>query len=176
MLVSVAIWLADPAHWQGPDGIPIRTFEHLWISAVSVLVAVAIAMPIGLVIGHSGRGSLLAISMANIGRAVPSYALMVMILPISLSVSPRLGLDVIPTFVAMTVLALPPVLVNTWAGLRQVDRDLVEAARGMGLRERQILRRGQDLDGAGLLAAGPAVRRDVAGRGRRPPRPASRRR
>lgn len=140
MLLSVATWLADPAHWQGPDGIPIRTFEHLWISAASVLVAIAIAMPIGLAIGHSGRGSLLAISMANIGRAVPSYALMVMVLPISLSMSPRLGLDVIPTFVAMTVLALPPVLVNTWAGLRQVDRDLVEAARGMGMRERQILR------------------------------------
>ena len=77
--------------------------------------------------------------MANIGRALPSYALVVMILPISLTLSPEYGLDPIPTFVAMTLLAIPAILIGAYAGLRAVDRDLLEAGRGMGLRERQIL-------------------------------------
>ena len=78
--------------------------------------------------------------LANVGRAVPSYTVMTMILPISLAISPQYGLAVIPTFLAMTLLAIPPILVNTYAALREVDRDLIEAARGMGMRERQVLR------------------------------------
>ncbi|MGZ8528763.1 MAG: ABC transporter permease, partial [Candidatus Limnocylindrales bacterium] len=83
----------------------------------------------------------------NIGRAVPSYAVMVMVLPISLALapvlgySPTIGLNLIPVFTAMTLLAIPPILVNAYAGLRAVDRDLLEAARAMGMRERQILTR-----------------------------------
>jgi len=141
ILAATLSWLADPAHWQGPDGIPIRFLEHASISVIAVVVAGAIALPIGLWTGHTGRGSLLAVNAANIGRAVPSYAVLVMVLPISLQLSPSYGLDVIPTFVAMTLLAIPPILVNTDAGLREVDRDLVEAARGMGMSERQVLAR-----------------------------------
>jgi osmoprotectant transport system permease protein len=107
--------------------------------AVSILAATLIALPVGLWIGHTGRGATLAINLANIGRAVPSYAVIVIILPISLQFSTQYGLNIIPTFLAMVVLAIPPILVNAYAGLREVDRDLVEAARGMGLRERQIL-------------------------------------
>ncbi len=141
ILAATASWLADPAHWQGPDGITVRFLEHASISVVAVVVAGAIALPVGLWTGHTGRGSLLAVNTANIGRAVPSYAVLVMILPISLQLSPSYGLDVIPTFVAMTLLAIPPILVNTDAGLREVDRDLVEAARGVGMSERQVLAR-----------------------------------
>jgi len=141
ILAATLAWLADPAHWQGPDGIPIRFVEHGSISVIAVVVAGAVALPIGLWTGHTGRGSLLAVNAANIGRAVPSYAVLVMVLPISLQLSPSYGLDVIPTFVAMTLLAIPPILVNTDAGLREVDRDLVEAARGMGMSERQVLGR-----------------------------------
>jgi osmoprotectant transport system permease protein len=147
-LVSEAIaWLADPAHWQGTDGIPIRLWEHLWISAASVLTAAAVALPVGAFIGHTGRGASLAINLANVGRAIPSYAILVIVLPISLRLAPALGYDPslglseIPTFTAMTALAVPPILVGTYAGLREVDRDLVEAARGMGMSERQILLR-----------------------------------
>ena len=132
-------WLTDPATWQGQTGIPWRMVEHLAISAVSVVAATLIALPIGLWIGHTGRYANAAINLANIGRAVPSYAVIVIILPISLALVPQLGLNVIPTFLAMVLLAIPPILVNAYAGLREVDRDLVEAARGMGLQERQIL-------------------------------------
>ena len=133
-------WLTTAASWQGETGIPFRLLEHLAICAVSIAAATAIALPIGLYIGHTGRGATLAINIANIGRAVPSYAVIVIILPISLQLSPEYGLDLIPTFIAMVLLAIPPILVNAYAGLREVDRDLVEAARGMGMRERQLLR------------------------------------
>jgi osmoprotectant transport system permease protein len=139
--VSVLAWLADPAHWSGADGIPTRLAEHVSISAAAVALGVAVALPLGLAIGHTGRGALLALNLANVGRAVPSYAVLVMILPISLRVDPDVGLDVIPTFGAMTLLAIPPILVNAYAGIRAVDREIVEAARGMGMREREILGR-----------------------------------
>ena len=132
-------WFTNAATWTGQTGIPWRLLEHLAIATVSVVAATLIALPIGLWIGHTGRGANLAINLANIGRAVPSYAVIVIILPISLALSPSLGLNVIPTFLAMVLLAIPPILVNAYAGLREVDRDLVEAARGMGLREREIL-------------------------------------
>jgi len=141
LLAATFAWLADPAHWQGPDGIPTRLEEHLAICAVSLLVAAALALPIGAFIGHTGRGALVAVNAANVGRAIPSYAVLVMVLPISLRLNPEYGLDIIPTFTAMTLLAIPPILVNTYAGLREVDPDLVEAARGMGMRERQVLLR-----------------------------------
>jgi len=146
-LTATIAWLLDPAHWSGTDGIPIRLWEHIWISAASVLTAAAIALPIGAFIGHTGRAASLAINLANIGRAVPSYAILVIVLPISLRLAPQLGYDPdlglseIPTFTAMTMLAIPPILVGTYAGLREVDRDLVETARGMGMRERQVLGR-----------------------------------
>jgi osmoprotectant transport system permease protein len=142
ILLDGLAWLVAPEHWTGADGIPTRLIEHLTISGVSLLVAVLIALPLGLFIGHTGRGALLAVNVANIGRAVPSYAVLVMILPISLRFFPQSGgLDFIPTFGAMTLLAIPPIVINAYAGLREVDRELVEAARGMGMRERQILRR-----------------------------------
>jgi osmoprotectant transport system permease protein len=123
----------------------MRLWEHLWISAASVLTAAAVALPVGAFIGHTGRGASLAINLANVGRAIPSYAILVIVLPISLRLAPvlgydpSLGLSEIPTFTAMTALAIPPILVGTYAGLREVDRDLTEAARGMGMSERQIL-------------------------------------
>ena len=139
-LLTAVGWLTDPANWTGADGIPARLVEHISISAAAVVIACLIAIPIGLWIGHTGRKAFIAINLANVGRAVPSYAVMAMILPISLSFSPEYGLAIIPTFLAMTLLAIPPVLVNTYAALREVDRDLIEAARGMGMREGEVLR------------------------------------
>lgn len=136
----------DPANWVGPDGIPTRLVEHLALSLAAVLTATAIGLPIGLYIGHTGRWANLAINTSNIGRAVPSFALMVALLPLALDLAPvigyppALGLSFIPIFLAMTLLAIPPILVNAYAGLRAVDRDLLEAGRGQGMRERQILR------------------------------------
>ncbi len=136
----------DPANWEGARGIPARLLEHVFISAVAIVAATIIALPIGLYIGHTGRGANLAINLANIGRAVPSYAVLVMVLPLALALapvlgySPTLGLNFIPIFISMILLAIPPILVSAYAGLRSVDRDLIEAGRGMGLREGQILR------------------------------------
>lgn len=140
-ILATIAWLADPAHWQGPDGIPLRFAQHLVICLAALVVASAIALPIGLWTGHTGRGGRFAVNAANIGRAVPSYAVLVMVLPISLQLSPEYGLDVIPTFVAMTLLAVPAILVNAYAGVREVDTDLVEAGRGVGMREREVLAR-----------------------------------
>jgi osmoprotectant transport system permease protein len=142
---GVIAFLTDPANWQGTTGIPNRLLEHLVISGLSIAVASLIAIPLGLYIGHTDRGSGLAINLANIGRAIPSYAMMVIPLPLTLSLAPVLGYDpgfgltFLPIFLAMTFLAIPPLLVSTYAGLRSVDRELIEAGRGMGLRERQIL-------------------------------------
>ena len=132
-------WFVDPVNWSGTSGIPNRLFEHMELSGAAIVAAALIGLPIGLYIGHTGRFANVVINLANIGRAVPSYAVIVIILPISLQISPEYGLNVIPTFLAMTLLAIPPILVTTYAGIREVDRDLVEAARGMGLREGQIL-------------------------------------
>lgn len=144
---ALIAFATDPANWDGPRGIPIRLWEHLLLSVFAVAVATAIALPAGLYIGHTNRFAMLGINLANVGRAIPSYAVMVMILPVALAwaptlgYDPRLGLSFIPIFLAMVLLAIPPILVAAFSGLREVDRDLVESARGMGMRERQILGR-----------------------------------
>ena len=139
-------WLLDPTHWAGPTGVPIRLVEHLQISFLAVAGATAIGLPVGLFIGHTGRFANLAINLANVGRAVPSYALMVGLLPLALALAPTIGYDpalgltFLPIFLAMTLLAVPPILVGAYAGLRAVERELIEAGRGMGMSEGEILR------------------------------------
>ncbi len=138
-------FLTDPANWQDETGIPNRVIEHILIALLAVLTASGIALPLGFYIGHTGRLQLLGINIANIGRAIPSYAVMVMLLPVMLALAPvlgydpRLGLRFFPIFLAMVLLAIPPILVATYAGLQEVDRDLTESSRGMGLTDRQIL-------------------------------------
>ena len=133
-------WLVDPAHWTGPGAIPIRLAEHVAVSLVSIGVAIAIALPIGLWIGHTRRGVRLAINLANVGRAIPSLAAIGIVVPLTAMLDPDAGFKVYPTLIAMVVLAVPPILVNTYAGIAGVDADLVEAARAMGLREGELLR------------------------------------
>ncbi len=139
LLGDVARWFADPANWQGPHGIPVRVLEHIELSGLAVAVAVAIAMPVALYLGHVGRGGFIAINVANIGRALPSLALLAFGLIVAISVG--LGLGFWPTMFALVPLAIPPIVTNTFVAVRQVDRDVVDAARGMGLAERQILAR-----------------------------------
>jgi osmoprotectant transport system permease protein len=135
LLGSALAWLTDPVNWAGPGGIPNRTFEHVWLSALSVLAAIALAVPVGLAIGHTGRGAFITVSVANLGRSIPSYALLL----IFFTIVNRVGFAAaIP---ALVLLAIPPILVNTYVALREVDRDTVEAGRAMGLRELQLLTR-----------------------------------
>ncbi|HEY6608380.1 MAG TPA: ABC transporter permease [Candidatus Limnocylindria bacterium] len=136
-LGEVAAWLTDPSTWAGNDGLGQSLFEHVWISAVSLALAIGIGLPLGLRIGHTGRGAGAVVAIANIGRAVPSLGLLglafLALLPFGL------GLGAIPAILALTALGIPPIVTNTYVGVRGVDPDLVEAARGMGLRERQVL-------------------------------------
>ncbi len=152
LLADVGGWLADPAHWQGSDGIPNRLAEHVWLSAASLFVAVLIALPIGLWLGHSGRGQTLVINLANVGRALPSLALLALALPLAFALG--LGLGFWPTMLAMIPLGIPPILTNTYVGIRAVDPDLIEVAHGMGMRDRQVLRSIELPLAAGLIIAG----------------------
>ncbi|MFC3690205.1 ABC transporter permease [Aquipuribacter hungaricus] len=134
---GAAAWLADPARWSGEAGIPARLWEHVWVSGVSVLVAAAVALPVALVLGHLGRGGALASAVANLGRAVPTLAVLVILV---LSPAPFGIANVVTcTVVALVLFAIPPILTNAYAGIRAVDADLVEAARGMGLTGPQVL-------------------------------------
>ncbi len=136
-LGEVISWFGDPGTWTGRDGIPARLWEHLWISGVALSFSIGIGLPLGLAIGHTGRGARGVVAVANVGRAVPSLGLMglafVLLLPIGLGVGP------LPAILALIALAIPPILVNTYVGIREVDPDLVEAARGMGMSERAVL-------------------------------------
>jgi osmoprotectant transport system permease protein len=138
---AVATWFADPAHWTGQNGVPYRLFQHVGISLVSVLIAMAIALPLGLYIGHTRRGQALAVNLANVGRAIPSLAAIAIVVPFTQMLDPNLGFNLYPTVIAMIVLAIPPILVNAYAGVSSVDPDLVESARAMGMTERQVLTR-----------------------------------
>ena len=134
-------WLSDPANWTGPNGIPTRVGEHTAICLAAMAIALAISLPAGLYTGHTRRWAGLAAGLAVIGRALPSLALIGLVLPITQALDPDRGFSLYPTLIAMVVLAIPPILVNADAGLRAVDADVVEAARGMGHGEAGLLRR-----------------------------------
>jgi len=134
-------WLTDPLSWIGPNGIPTRMAEHIVICGLSMVIALIIAMPAGLYIGHTGRFARLAVNLANLWRALPSLAVIAIVLPLTARIDPQLGFKVIPTVVAMIVLAVPPILVNTYSGLQGVDSDVREAGRGQGMSEWQLLSR-----------------------------------
>jgi len=141
LISAVATWFADPAHWTGLNGVPYRLFQHVGISIGSVLIAAIIALPLGLFVGHTRRGQALVVNLANVGRAVPSLAAIAIVVPFTQMIDPSLGFNLYPTVIAMIVLAVPPILVNAYAGVSGVDADLVESARGMGMTERQVLAR-----------------------------------
>jgi osmoprotectant transport system permease protein len=132
---DVAAWLTDPDHWHGSAGIPARTWEHLVLSGASLAVVCVLALPLALWLGHIGKGGALAINVTNVGRAVPVFAVLVL-----LAIGP-LGLGATATIVALILFGIPPVLTNAYVGMREVDRDTVEAARGMGMTGWQTLRR-----------------------------------
>ena len=141
LITATAAWLADGAHWTGSQGIPNRLLEHLLLSGLSLGLAMLVAIPIGIWIGHTGRFASFAVNLANLARALPSLALIGIVLPITAALDPQLGFKVYPALIAMVVLAIPPILVNTQAGIAGVDRDLVEAGRAMGMTEAGLIRR-----------------------------------
>jgi len=137
LLADVLAWFIDPDNWQGSAGIPNRSLEHIRLSALATVVAAALAVPSGVLLGHSGRGGLIAVSVVNIGRAIPSFAIIALALPFSIRAG--LGIGFWPTFLALVLLALPPIFTNSYTAVRSVAGEVVEAARGMGMREREVL-------------------------------------
>jgi osmoprotectant transport system permease protein len=137
LLADVLAWFTDSANWQGSAGIPNRTLEHMRLSALATAVAAAVAVPSGVLLGHSGRGGVIAVSVVNIGRAIPSFAVIALALPFSIRAG--LGIGFWPTFLALILLALPPIFTNSFTAVRSVAAEVVEAARGMGMREREVL-------------------------------------
>lgn len=137
ILADALAWLTAPEQWSGPNGIPARTLEHLQLSVSAIVVAVLIAVPPALYLAHRRRAEFLASAVVNIGRAVPSFGIVVLaaLLFLTWGVPIRFW----STVVALIALALPPVFTNTYSAIRNVDAATVEAARGMGLTERQVL-------------------------------------
>jgi osmoprotectant transport system permease protein len=129
---EVLAWLTDPAQWSGPDGIPVRTLQHLWYSLLATAIAAAIALPVGVYIGHTGRGALFAVNLTNLGRAIPSLGIIILMFTI-------FGFGIVPVLVTLFALAIPPIVTNSYIGVRSVDPDVRQAAEGMGMRGRQVL-------------------------------------
>jgi osmoprotectant transport system permease protein len=130
-------WLADGENWRGTDGVANRLVEHVLLSGAAVAIAVVLALPLAVWLGHIGRGGFLAINVTNIGRAVPTFAVLTLL---ALAPSP-FGLNTTSTLTALVLFALPPILTNTYVGMREVDPGAVDAARGMGMSGWEVVRR-----------------------------------
>jgi osmoprotectant transport system permease protein len=135
---DVVDWFTTAEHWRGDFGVPHRLTEHTLMSLAAVAAALVIGLPVGIWLGHRGKGGAVAINLANVGRAIPSLAILAIVQQaIGLSGWPGFGAR--PAFVALVALAVPPLVTNAYVGMRGVDRDVVEAARGMGMTGGELL-------------------------------------
>ncbi len=140
MIGQIWSWLTAPEQWAGARGIPTRLLEHLGFSALSLALAASLAIPLGLWVGHTGRGRAL-VTIANAARAIPSLGLL---FAVSMLVGPRISTNlafVIPSVTVLVLLAIPPLLAGAEAGVRAVDPAARDAAYGMGMRGGEVLRR-----------------------------------
>lgn len=144
-LENVWRWFANGDHWQGDEGIPHLLWQHVQISFVAVVFAVVVSVPVGLVLGHYRKGGFAAINLANVGRAIPALAILIIALQRFGSGTAgwmqAIGIGSFPTFVALVLLAIPPVVTNTYVGVTSVDAETREAAQGMGMGDLQVVRR-----------------------------------
>ena len=153
MIGSIWAWFTDPANWQGEDGIPNRTLQHLEYTAMAVLLAAVIAIPLGLWVGHTGRARWL-VSLANSVRAVPTLGLL---LAASLWLGPLISSDLaftIPSILVLGLLAIPPLLAGTYAGIEAVPPAARDAALGVGMTSGQVLRQVEVPNGLPLFMSG----------------------
>ena len=119
-------WLKQPQQWHGSEGIPIRILEQLYFTGLALVIAALIAIPLGVLIGHTGRGAVLVVNVANAWRAIPTLGLLVLL-------AIWIGFSVLAWLVPLVVLGIPPILVNVYEGVGGVDPELKDAARGMGM-------------------------------------------
>ena len=132
LVAGVVEWFSTAANWSGTGGVPVRLLEHLYYSGIALLIGLVIALPLGALVGHTGRGAFLVVGIGNGMRALPELGLLTLLVLL-------MGIGLLPVVLALAVLAIPPVLAGTYAGVRNVDRATIDAARGMGMRERQVL-------------------------------------
>lgn len=142
-ITDLGRWFVE--NWSGTSGWLNRLWEHIQISVFSMVIATALALPLGAWFGHTRRGGVAVPAIVNIGRALPSFGIVALALPITIRIADAVpfissGLGFFPTAVALVALALPPIFTNTYAGVSSVDPEIVEAARGMGITERNLLR------------------------------------
>jgi osmoprotectant transport system permease protein len=128
--------------WHGDEGIPTLLGQHIQMTVIAVLVAAAVALPVGITLGHLRKGGAVAINIANIGRALPALALLILAVQ-QFGIGDPEGIltpvHSIPAFLALFALAVPPMVANSYVGMASVDDDVREAARGMGMRGGQVL-------------------------------------
>jgi osmoprotectant transport system permease protein len=125
-------WLNQAQQWRGSGGIPVRVLEHLGYSGLSLFIAALIALPLGVIIGHTGRGAFAVVSLANLWRSIPTLGLLVLMVIV-------LGFSVATWLIPLVALAIPPILVNAYEAVLGVDRGVKDAARGMGMTPLQVL-------------------------------------
>jgi osmoprotectant transport system permease protein len=147
-LGDAVVYLNDPFNWTNPTGILHLLGQHLRISAVATAVAALVAVPVGALLGHSGRGGGFVVALSNVSRAVPTLALLTLF-----AVTP-IGFGPTATTIALALFAIPPILTNTYVGFRGVDRDVVEASRAMGMSPGQVVLRAELPLAAPLLMTG----------------------
>ena len=136
-LGDVLSWFGDPSNWIGPAGILNRLREHVQITVAATAVSAALAIAPAVWLAHRRIGGTFVVAVVNIGRAIPSFAIVVLFLPISIRLG--LGIGFWPTFLALLFLAVPPMFTNAYTGVAEVEADLVEASRGMGMTDREVL-------------------------------------
>ena len=151
-LSDLVSWFGEPGRWAGDDGILPRALEHLWLAALPMLIAVTVALPIAVWLGHRRIGGLAANAAANIGRAVPSFGLI--ILAAIFFARAGVSLRFWPAAVALLALAIPPIYTNAYTAIVTVPRETVEAAKGMGFTDNEVLWGVEVPIGAPLIFAG----------------------
>jgi osmoprotectant transport system permease protein len=145
---DAVVYLNDPFNWTTTNGILDLLGQHLRISAVAVAAAMVVAIPVGALLGHTGRGGGFTVALSNVSRAVPTLAILTIFAVTPIGFGPR------ATTIALALFAIPPILTNTYVGFRGVDRDVVEASRAMGLSGRQVVLQAELPLAAPLLMTG----------------------
>lgn len=158
-LQSTLDWFDNGDHWTGAEGIPHLLWQHIQICVIAVVVAVLIALPIGLFFGHRRTGGFVAVNVANVGRALPALALLLFaVRQFGVGDPPAwmqsVGIGSVPTFLVLVALAIPPMVTNTYAGVTGIDPEAIDAARGMGMSGGQMLRRVEMPLASPLIMAG----------------------
>ncbi|HSL56857.1 MAG TPA: ABC transporter permease [Acidimicrobiales bacterium] len=151
-LADLWSFLTTADNWWGTRGIVNRTWEHVRISVLAVLLATAIALPPAVLLGHVKRFGAVAVTIVNIGRAIPSFAILALTFP--LFIEWGFGLGFWPTFTALVVLGIPPIFTNTYTGVRGVSPEIVEAADGVGMRPHEVVLRVELPSAAPLVITG----------------------